>query len=449
MRTLIKDGTIIDPANKINSRLNLLIENGKIAGLMKTLPEADAVINARGKVVCPGFIDIHMHEDPVGSDGKIQQNIFLTMLRMGVTTAAAGNCGVNLFHPADYLDIADRDGTAINILMFAGHKSFREMAGAKDKYSAASPKQIDAMKTMMKEALARGCAGISFGLSYAPGAEYSEVKEAASCCSGKGKMITVHVADDAAGVFKATSDLVRTAAPLDIPIQLSHIGSMGGFGQMAPYLDQIHEYRQKDTDISCDCYPYDAFSTRIGSSTYDIGWQDRYQCGYDVCEICEGKYTGMRCTEEIFAELRRDFPRCLTVCYTMKQDDIDIAVADSRVMLASDGILDGPHGHPRAAGAFPRLISEYVRTGKISMNDAISKMTYMPAERLGLKKKGRFDTGADADAVIFDPLTIRDCSTFSDPVLPPAGIDMVIIAGQTAAVNSEIIRDDLGRSIRL
>lgn len=448
MRTLIKDGTVVDPANKISSRLNLLIENGKVAGLTKTLPEADTVISAKGKIVCPGFIDIHMHEDPVDENGVIQQNIFLTMLRMGVTTAAAGNCGVNLFHPADYLDIADRSGTAINILMFAGHKSFREMAGAKDKYSAASPKQIDTMKTMLHDALSRGCAGISFRLAYAPGAEFPEIREAASCCSKEKKMITVHVADDAAGVFKATSDLVRITAPLGIPVQLSHIGSMGGFGQMTSYLEQLREYRKKGLDISCDCYPYDAFSTRIGSSTYDIGWQDRYHCGYDVCEICEGKYAGMRCTEEIFTELRREFPRCLTVCYTMKQDDIDIAVSDPEVMLASDGILDGPHGHPRAAGAFPRLIAEYVRTGKISMNDAIAKMTYMPAERLGLKNKGRFDTGADADAVIFDPLTIRDCATFSDPILPPAGIYMVIIAGETAVINSDIIKSNLGRSIR-
>ena len=124
MRTLIYGGHLIDPANRVDAHLNILIENGRVASVTEDMPNADERIDATGKVVCPGFIDIHMHEDPI-ENGRIyadtDRSIFHCMLRMGVTTALGGNCGDNCCDPADYLDIVDQSGAAVNVGMLAGH----------------------------------------------------------------------------------------------------------------------------------------------------------------------------------------------------------------------------------------------------------------------------------------------------------------------------------------
>lgn len=448
MRTLIKDGTLLDPANRVWSRLNLLIEDGSVAAVTSGTPAADRIIDAAGKLVLPGFIDIHMHEDPVGADGKIACSIFDCMLRMGVTTAAGGNCGINYYDPVRYLDLVDRDGAPVNVLLFAGHQYFREQAGALDKYAPITPEQSARLKASLQAALDGGCAGISYGLRYVPGTGREEFCGTASCCIQSGKLITAHVRDDAQGIFAAVEEVAEAGRRFGIPVQISHIGSMAGFGQMAEVLRQIDEYRMNGVDVQCDCYPYYAFSTMVGSTTYDDGWLERYHCDYDALEFTEGKYKGQRATAETFAEMRRDFPDCLTVCYVMREEDIDMALSHPCVMLGSDGLMDQGQGHPRAAGAFPRFLSKFARAGKIGLYEAVDKMTNLPARRLGLAKKGRLNIGADADIVILNYTSIRDNASFRHPALPPNGIDAVLIGGEIALENGRIVNGRLGRAIR-
>lgn len=452
MKTLIKNGLLIDPANRVQAKLNLLLDQGKVVAVTDDVPAADRVIDAQGKIVCPGFVDIHMHEDPVESDGKIyaddEKAIFNCMLRMGVTTAIGGNCGENCCNPADYLDIVDRDGLAVNVGMLAGHQWFREYAGATDKYGPATEEQKACMTDEIGKALDRGCLGVSFGIRYIPGIDMNELVAVAAPCQKEGKMIAAHIRSDAEEVFDAGRELMETGKALHIPVEISHIGSMAGFGQMERFMQMVDEYKMNGLDVSCDCYPYYAFSTHLGSTTYDEGWTERYGCGYDVLELCEGKYKGQRCTKEIFDEERTANPNCITVCYVMKDSDVDMAFRHPNVMLASDGIMNHGQGHPRAAGAFPRLLAEFVRPGKLDLYEAIRMMTAMPAERLGLVNKGRLNVGADADVVIFDMDRIQDGATFKEPVNAPSGIDYVFIGGEIAAENCRIIRKDLGRSVR-
>lgn len=452
MRTLIKNGLLIDPANRVQAKLNLLLDQGKVVAVTGDVPAADRVIDAQGKIVCPGFVDIHMHEDPVESDGKIyaddEKAIFNCMLRMGVTTAIGGNCGENCCNPADYLDIVDRDGLAVNVGMLAGHQWFREYAGATDKYGPATEEQKACMTDEIGKALDRGCLGVSFGIRYVPGIDMDELVAVAAPCQKEGKMIAAHIRSDAEEVFDAGRELMETGKALHIPVEISHIGSMAGFGQMERFMQMVDEYKMNGLDVSCDCYPYYAFSTHLGSTTYDDGWTERYGCGYDVLELCEGKYKGQRCTKEIFDEERANNPNCITVCYVMKDSDVDMAFRHPNVMLASDGIMNHGQGHPRAAGAFPRLLAEFVRPGKLDLYEAIRMMTAMPAGRLGLTNKGRLNVGADADVVIFDMDKIQDGATFKEPVNAPAGIDYVFIGGEIAAENCRIVRKDLGRSVR-
>ncbi len=448
MTTLIYGGRVIDPANRVDGLLNILIRDGKIAWVGREMPDADQTIDATGKIVSPGFIDIHMHEDPIGPNGKIAHSITETMLRMGVTTALGGNCGINVYDPAKYLDIVDRDGAAVNMAMLAGHEYFRKAAGAVDIYGKATEEQKAVMAENIAKALEAGCLGVSFGLRYVPGADRDEFFRAAKCCAGTKKFIASHVRNDADGVFEAIDEFCAAGVEYGIPVQISHIGSMGGFGQMEEVLQRVDAYRLNGLDIAMDCYPYFAFSTRIGTPTYDPGWLDRYHSDYGVLEFCEGKYKGQRATKETFDEMRRDFPECITVCYVMKPEDVKLAFRHPAVLLGSDGLLNRGQGHPRAAGSFPRFLAEFARTGTVSLYAAIEKMTALPAARMGLTQKGRLNVGADADITVFDFEKIRDNATFAQPVLPPEGIAYVLIHGEIAAKDCVIVKNDCGRAVR-
>lgn len=448
MRTLIKNGLLVDPANRVMGKLNLLLDGESVAAVTAEEPEAERIIDAADRVVCPGFVDIHMHEDPLGVDGHIRRSIFDAMLRMGVTTAVGGNCGINVCDPVRYLDVVERDGAPVNVALYAGHTFLRGLSGAVNKYANIAPGQLDVLLRRIDFALDAGCVGVSFGLRYVPGANAEEFRAAAMRCRGRRRLIAAHIRDDAEHVFGAIDELAQMGAECGVPVQVSHIGSMGGFGQMERVLEQVNEYRANGLDIACDCYPYFAFSTRIGETTYDDGWLERYHCDYSACMLAEGKYKGQRCTPETFAEMRRDFPRCITVCYVMREEDVRMALRHPSVMVASDGLIDNGQGHPRAAGCFPRFFREFVKAGDVDLYHGIEKMTAQPAARLGFSRKGRLNAGADADVVIFDPERLRDRATFEEPMLAPEGIDYVFIRGEVAARDCEIVNPALGTAVR-
>lgn len=453
MTTLIKNGLLVDPANQICSKQNLLIDGGKVAAVTADTPKADRVIDADGKVVCPGFIDLHMHEDPV-EGGRIyceeDKAIFACMLRQGVTSVLAGNCGLNTCDPGDYLDLVDAQGTYVNVAMLAGLQYFRDdVLGIKDHYAHATPQQCEQIAAGFARALDRGCAGISYGVEYIPGITREELITTSAPCRKDGKLVTSHIrSDDPDEVLHSIYEIIEVGEAHHIPVQISHIGSMAGFGMVPAALTLMDRYRANGVDVMCDCYPYEAFSTHIGSSAFDNQWLESRGCDYDVLEITRGKYQGQRCTKELFDELRRDDPTCLVVCHSIQPGMMETALTHPSVILVSDGLMDHGQGHPRAAGAFPRFLATLVRDGKVSLYDAINKMTAMPAQRLGLAQKGRLNVGADADVVIFDLKTVADKATFLEPTLAPVGIEYVLMNGEIAMQNGKILRGNLGRALR-
>lgn len=451
MKIIITNGHIIDPNSKIDNIQDLYIDGGLICSPFPKA-EADTVIDATGRVVCPGFIDMHMHEDPVLPDGSIyadeEKAVFNCMLRMGVTTAIAGNCGENEYHPADYLDLVDTQGVAVNVGMLAGHEFFRNMAGGLDRYAPISPQQIADTAAGMEDCLRRGCLGLSYGIRYVPGTDRNELYETARAAGKYDALIAAHIRSDAEEVFDATDEFLGTVARLSCPVEISHIGSMAGFGQMERFLKQVDAYRELNPRIGCDCYPYAAYATGIGSATFDEGWNNRYGCDYSVVELAEGEYRGQRCTEAIFRKVREEYPDCIAIAHVMLQDEVDMAYRHETVCLGSDGSLNRGQGHPRAASAFPRFIARYVRGGNMRMYEAVDILSCRAARFLGLDRKGRLSVGADADIVIFDPERIEDRSDFPQPLIPPVGIDYVLVNGMIAAKDSVIINARLGKSVR-
>ncbi len=448
MKTLIKNGRIIDPSQKLDAFANLLAEDGKIVGLTEEEPEADLVVDTKGHMVTPGFIDIHMHEDSFGDDGILLQNTFRSMLKMGVTTAIGGNCGSNRADPARMLDYIDEHGNTVNLGLFVGHGWLREACGLTDRYSPAYGKLQSRLAEMAQERLDAGCMGVSFGLEYIPGTGTEEILKLAALCTPSGRLVSSHVRGDVGKVFGAVKEMADMAQKTGCRVQISHIGSMGGYGQMKQLLKEIEGYRAAGADMACDCYPYNAFSTYIGSAVYDEGCMDDYQADHSAIMMATGRYAGQRCTKEIFEWERKNAPQDLTIGFLMKEEDVEMALRHPLVMLGSDGMLLGDQGHPRVSGTFSRFIANYVRPGKVGLMEGIAKMTSMPAERLRLPQKGSFKSGCDADIVIFDFERIKDRSTFEEPFRSPAGIDYVLLGGQIACQNGVIIADRLGRSVR-
>ncbi len=201
-----------------------------------------------------------------------------------------------------------------------------------------------------------GLFGISFGIRYIPGLTKNELIEISSACIKDNKIIAAHIRDDASNVIPATMEFIQIGQELNVPLQISHIGSMAAYGQMDEFLSLVDYYRIKGIDISMDCYPYNAFSTGIGETTYDDGFLERYNIDYNSIEIAEGKYKGQRCTEEIFKELRNKAPETITIGHVMQEIEVDKAINHPEVFVASDGLMNNYQGHPRAAGTFPRLI---------------------------------------------------------------------------------------------
>nr|WP_288248342.1 amidohydrolase family protein [uncultured Romboutsia sp.] len=450
MITVVKNGRVIDPYNNIDSKLNIVIKDGKILEITPYEISGEKNIDATGLIVCPGFIDIHMHEDMYhNEEDYLDEWIAKSMLNMGVTTCIGGNCGINLTEPLTYLDAVDRLKLPVNIGLMAGHTNIREcVVENSNKYN---PIQTDDIKKIMytaREYLEGGCFGISYGIRYVPGITELELIEVSKACKPENKIINAHVRDDAKNIIWATKEFIKVGMKLDIPIQNSHIGSMGGYGQMKELLRLLDSVKSSGLDITSDCYPYYAFSTRIGETTYDDGFLERYNIDYDSIEISEGKYKGQRCTRNIFDELRKNSPDTITVGHVMNEKDIDMAILHPNVMIASDGFLHKEQGHPRAAGTFPRLIDKYVKTGKLSLYDAINKMTTMQAKKLGLSNKGNLSKGSDADITIFSYDEIKDNATFDNPIKKPDGIKYVLIKGSVALKDGEIVNGKLGTSVR-
>ena len=449
MDLAINNGLIIDPKNKVHSKLNIAVSNGKVAEMSQNTLSADEVVDAEGMVITPGFIDAHMHEgDYDKATDSFDIGIFECMLKMGVTTAIGGNCGSGPEDPGEYLDAADRLGLPINLALLVPHDTLRRRVKADDKYQAVAIENIYVMKELAENWLDCGCIGISFGIRYIPGIDKRELHIVSEAALNSRKIIAAHIRDDASNVIPSIAELLEVANRFGIPVQISHIGSMGGYGQMEEVLAFIDFNRSKGLDVCADCYPYTAFSTCIGETTYDEGFIDRYGASYEDIEIAEGPYRGTRCTEELFRKLRAEAPDTITIGHVMKDSEIKKALIHPGVLIGSDGFMHSGEGHPRAAGTFPSIISEYVRKRKLmSLNEAISKMTWQTAERFGIRG-GELGVGCAADIVVFNPEEIEDRATFENPTLPPKGIEYVALNGRIAVRAGEIINRSLGRSIR-
>lgn len=426
------------------------LKDGKIAWIGNNGEvniECSNTINLDGQIVSPGFIDIHMHEEDFAGEGH-KYVISKLMLKQGVTTCAGGQCGVQKQEVKYFKKtIEELGGAPVNYMLLAGYNEFRAKLGL-GRLDSANAEEIEKIVKLLKHQLKEGAYGVSFGIEYDPGISLEEIVKVINMINKPNLFIAAHYRADGMDAISSILEMIRIQKETGCNFQISHLSSCSAMGNMKEALSIINNEIEMNPKLNYDTYPYNAFSTTMGTEVFLDGCFEKWGKDYGDILLTDEPYKNVRCTKEIFEKCRREYPDMLAVAFVMNEDEIEMAIANKHGMIASDGIINHGNGHPRAGGTFPRVLGKYVREKKaLTMIDALMKMTKLPAERLNLKTKGEVVLGYDGDLTIFNPNTIEDGSTFEKLDILPKGISYVVINGKVAVHNGNIVNDRLGKFI--
>jgi N-acyl-D-amino-acid deacylase len=454
-RLLLAGGLVVDGSGAAPRRADVLIEGDRIAavGAPGTLPYAATVIDVADRVVAPGFIDSHTHDD-----GYLLAHPDMTpKVSQGITTVVTGNCGISLAplvraqlpQPLDLLGPAAlfRFATfhawmealraapaAVNVIPLVGHTTLR-VAAMDDTQRAATQQEIARMQALLDEALEAGAFGMSTGTFYPPAAHAptEEIVQVGQPMRARGGLYATHLRDEADQIVPAMEEALEIGRALDCLVVFSHHKLAGGrnHGRSAETLALV-ERAARLQPVCLDCHPYPATSTmlrldrvRIASRTM-ITWSSGYP-------QAEG-----RDFADVQRELGLDDEQTLqrlspagAIYFLMDQKDVERIMAHPLAMVGSDGLPFDRHPHPRQWGTFTNVLRTLVRErGVLSMETAIHKMTGLAAKNYGLADRGLLAAGRKADVVVFDPRRVSDRATFEQPIQASVGMERVFVNGQ-------------------
>jgi len=434
---IIRGGRVMDPETGFDRKANVGIRGSRVEVVTDALLEGQRVIDARGKVVAPGFIDI------LSGGFTLEGNRY--KVTDGVTTIVSMHGGP--VEIARWYEKLAAEGQLVNYGTTVGDIALRQAVGLQDRNAPATRAQIEEMVALARRAIQEGALGIGFGVQYVPGASEEEVLELFRVAAELGVPCHVHIRylgpkppeNDLKGIQEVIADAAATGAAA----QIVHINSVAGHS-MDVALKLIAGARAHGIDVMADAYPWEAGSTLLESAVFDPGWQERMAISYADIELVT---TGERLTEETFKKYREDAePTPVIAHFVPKQGNVT-ALRSPYVMVGSDGGIEDGRGHPRGAGTYARILRQYVREEKhLSLMEALRKMSYLPAQRLvqaapSMRRKGRLSAGADADIVVFDPERIRERATYQNPAAYSEGFDYVLVNGVVVVDNGELSPD--------
>ncbi len=460
---------------------------------------AVARINAGGKVAAPGFIDVHTHSENI-SDLPVAENF----LRMGVTTIVTGNCGSSDTDIAGFFRKVEAVKCAVNVATLVGHNSVRRLAMRGSWDRPPSPEELETMKALVDRGMSDGAVGLSTGLIYLPGtfAKPEEIIELAKVASAHGGIYASHMRAENVRIFDALAEVFRVAREAAIRAEVSHLKLTGpsAWGKAEEVLAALDKARADGLEITHDAYAYTASSTTLSQLIPDraregtagdflarindpaqkaeiiagmkemlqrSGRQDyRYAViarfrpdpsltGKNIAEAA--KITRGSDSLEDQIETILDIHRQGSgsgVFHGMSEEDLQKFLAHPLTMIASDG---GPRSgkpsadasHPRSYGNNARVLARYVREKKIlTMEEAVRRMTSLPAHTFRLPDRGTLRPGAWADIVIFDPEKVNDPATFDDPHHCAEGFTDVIVNGVPVLRDGQLTGERSGQALR-
>jgi N-acyl-D-amino-acid deacylase len=470
---VIRDALLVDGSGRPGVRGDLAVKDDRIAavGDLSSL-KGGQEISAKGLALAPGFIDTHTHDDRA----LLSDPLLPCKISQGVTTVITGNCGISLaplsikryppppldiiarepeqfFSTFDqYLSALDRDPPALNAACQVGHMTLR--VGAMDTFDRpATTGEIGAMRRALEASLEQGAIGMSTGLYYPPSkdAPTEEVIELAKPMRTYGGIHTTHMRDEASHLVRSVNETIEIGRAAGVPVVISHHKASGtpNHGLVADTLKLIDEAR-KSQALGLDVYPYVAASTMLdarrisASSKIIVTWSKSMpeHAGQPLDAIAKK----LGCTMEEAVEMLLPAG---AIYFMMSEDDVRRVLSYPHTMIGSDGLPHDQHPHPRLWGTFPRVLGHYVRDVKLfPLEEAVRRMTALPAAQFGLKDRGTLRAGAYADLVLFDPATIADTATFEQPKTPAAGIACVMVNGRTVWRDGAATGARPGRALR-
>jgi N-acyl-D-amino-acid deacylase len=480
---LIRNGTVIDGTGAPAIQADVAIRGDKIAAIGQlTDATATRTIDASHRAVSPGFIDVHAHDDAACLTTPLDFK-----LMQGVTTDVMGNCGAGIapFNPdrgedmivgnvlgeiptptwrsfGEWMDVIAEKGRGTNVACLVPHGAVR-FATFGLSSRAPTDAELDQMRDYIDEGMSAGAVGLSTGLIYPPGA-FAKTDEVVSCAQMSAKhggIYVSHIRNEGDHLMDAVEEAITIGEQAGLPVQISHhkAGGPSVWGKVHDTIALMNERRAAGQDITFDVYPYIAASTVLSAFAAAAEGLD-----YDLVLIasCPGheELEGKTLTQaaqmldllgdQAIARILRESPGTTAIFFMMQDEDVRYVVSQPECMIGSDGLpTPGGKPHPRLYGTFPRVLQRYVREERVlSLEEAVRKMTSLPADRFQLANRGRLTTGAYADIVIFDPQTIEDIATYENPRQYPAGIDYVLVNGVVAAEAGKQTATEAGRLLR-
>jgi len=453
---LLRGGTVVDGTGGARFVADVLVEGDRVAAVGAGLDGRGAeVIDVTGRIVAPGFIDVHTHDDQV----VLSAPDMLPKISQGVTTVVVGNCGISLaplvhrdappplnllggpdkyVHPtmAAYASAVDRVRPAVNVAALVGHSTLR-VATMADPYRPATPVERARMVELLREGLDAGAAGLSSGVFYATGAaaDVDELALLARVAGDAGGVYTTHIRDESDKVLDSLDEAFATGRRGGIPVVISHHKCAGprNWGRSVETLAHIDAARARQP-IGLDMYPYIAGSTVLRKEMVDgvidilLTWSTPHpeMAARTLADIARE----WNCTQQEACDRLQPGGACY---FQMREDDVQRVLAYPATMIGSDGLPHDQHPHPRLWGTFPRELGHYSRElGLFSLETAVHKMTGLSAQRFRLADRGEIRIGAYADIVVFDAATVKDVATFAQPKAVSQGIERVFVGGAPA-----------------
>jgi dihydroorotase len=446
-------GRVIDPETKLDAVRNVGIINNRIAQISSEPMQAKEIINVKGLVVSPGFIDLHIH-----GRSNVEQEY---QLHDGVTTAlelewgienlkewygsrqakALINYGASVCWPYERFKVINKEENLLNELREMRSGGKLTLATMQDRIQhtytmGIETHEMNAVLDNIKSSLAEGGIGIGIPIGYLPTTQPEEMYRVFKLAGELDALVFTHVRQpDILSIQEVIANAILTKAPLHIV----HINSMA-LGNIHMALDMVNAAQEKHFDITTELYSYTAASTRIQGAMFEDGWQKRLGISYEDLQWVD---SGERLTKETFDAYRKQGG--LLIIHMMKPEWIKAGIAAPGVLIASDGMPYAKLAHPRTAGTFSRVLGKYVREDKvIDLMTALEKMTLLPAKRLesiapSMRFKGRIQVGADADITIFNPETVIDKATFEKGLEFSAGIEYVMVNGTFVLKNGKTV----------